>query len=446
MPEPTVSIICATYNRAEVLRYAIRSVLASTFSDWELIVVGDGCTDHTANVVESFGDPRLSFENLPDNSGGQAAPNNRGLAKARGRYVFFLNHDDMYLPDHIATAVAFLETTQADLIWHPVLLLKRSGAATGPPHPTHDLLGLEGAVGPEGYDPHGFYIASSWAMRRAFAAAVGQWRREDAIRISPSQDWLFRASQSTRRMIYHPKPSVLCIHGGARRLSYRVSTSPEHERAFSWISGGPQALRSVYECLAINQSQEMHRRALRKRKRAVFRGIVGAISARLGIHPVEMQRLREGMGKGEWIDSIRRRTIQPATLRPGVVVKANSTEADEYLVEGWSIDKPVGRATRTRACVQFWLDTPSSPVSLRLHFSGPDRSMTIIVDGAPVMTRRLLCEENVLVPLGWRQGAVRVDVQVEPRVPNEEPVDISLIEFELIADGLFDLRSQNPDG
>ena len=72
--------------------------------------------------------------------------------------------------------------------------------------------------------------------------------------------------------------------------------------------------------------------------------------------------------------------------------------------------------------------------------------MTIIVDGAPVMTRRLLCEENVLVPLGWRQGAVRVDVQVEPRVPNEEPVDISLIEFELIADGLFDLRSQNPDG
>jgi len=55
---PTVSIIIATYNRSRVLRHAIESVRNSRFADWELIVVGDACTDDTAACVAAFGDPR----------------------------------------------------------------------------------------------------------------------------------------------------------------------------------------------------------------------------------------------------------------------------------------------------------------------------------------------------------------------------------------------------
>jgi len=92
---PAVSIVMATYNRPSVLAFAIESVLAQEFADWELIVVGDACADQTAALVSSYGDPRISYVNLTTNFGEQSGPNNVGIARARGTYVAFLNHDDI---------------------------------------------------------------------------------------------------------------------------------------------------------------------------------------------------------------------------------------------------------------------------------------------------------------------------------------------------------------
>ena len=94
-PAPLVSVITATYNWSSVLRYAIQSVLRQTCQDFEMIVVGDGCTDDSAEVVASFDDPRLRWHNLPHNTGHQSAPNNAGLELARGRYVAYLGHGVM---------------------------------------------------------------------------------------------------------------------------------------------------------------------------------------------------------------------------------------------------------------------------------------------------------------------------------------------------------------
>jgi glycosyltransferase involved in cell wall biosynthesis len=73
---PLVSIITATYNRSNILPYTIASVLRSTFEDWELLVVGDACTDDTEQVVSAFNDPRIRFFNLAQNVGEQSGPNN----------------------------------------------------------------------------------------------------------------------------------------------------------------------------------------------------------------------------------------------------------------------------------------------------------------------------------------------------------------------------------
>ena len=79
---PTVSVVRATYHRPVVLGCAIRSLRASTFEDWELIVVGDHRTDETEEVVRSFGDPRIQFESLPKNFYEHSRPNRCRMASS----------------------------------------------------------------------------------------------------------------------------------------------------------------------------------------------------------------------------------------------------------------------------------------------------------------------------------------------------------------------------
>ena len=98
---PTISVVIATYNRSGVLRFTIESVLRQTFESWELIVVGDGCTDDTETVVRQFDDDRISFVNLSRRTGEQSGPNNFGFALSTGAFVAFLNHDDLWLADHL---------------------------------------------------------------------------------------------------------------------------------------------------------------------------------------------------------------------------------------------------------------------------------------------------------------------------------------------------------
>ncbi len=73
-----ISVVTATYNRSNVLFYAISSLIRSTFEDWELIIVGDACTDDTREVVAGFADSRIRFYNLAENFGDQSGPDNSG--------------------------------------------------------------------------------------------------------------------------------------------------------------------------------------------------------------------------------------------------------------------------------------------------------------------------------------------------------------------------------
>ncbi|MGC8594655.1 MAG: glycosyltransferase family 2 protein [Candidatus Kryptoniota bacterium] len=94
-----MSVIIPTYNRADLLPRAIRSVLAQTFTDFELIVVDDGSIDNTREVVDKFThlDARVKYIWEP-NSGRPAVPKNKGIENASGEYIAFLDHDDEWLP------------------------------------------------------------------------------------------------------------------------------------------------------------------------------------------------------------------------------------------------------------------------------------------------------------------------------------------------------------
>ena len=87
-----ISIITPTYNRAHLLPRMVNSVLNQTFKDWELIIVDDGSTDDTSQIVQNFKDSRIKY--FPKENSGATASRNLGVNKAQGDYIIFLDSDD----------------------------------------------------------------------------------------------------------------------------------------------------------------------------------------------------------------------------------------------------------------------------------------------------------------------------------------------------------------
>lgn len=92
---PAVSVVIATYNKADTIRAAIDSVLNQTYKDFEVLVVDDGSKDDTAQRVKPYGD---KVRYIPKKNGGTGSTRNLGIAQSRGRYVAFLDGDDLWLP------------------------------------------------------------------------------------------------------------------------------------------------------------------------------------------------------------------------------------------------------------------------------------------------------------------------------------------------------------
>lgn len=109
---PKVSIVTPTHNRSKggYLKNAIESVIAQTFTDWELVIVDDDSTDQTEEVVRSYTqkDKRISY--LKQVNRGCGAARNTGLRQAKGKYIAFLDDDDRWLPEKLEVQTAYLDS------------------------------------------------------------------------------------------------------------------------------------------------------------------------------------------------------------------------------------------------------------------------------------------------------------------------------------------------
>jgi Glycosyl transferase family 2 len=137
---PLVSVPIATFNAAEVLvNRAIASVRAQTYDRWEIVVVGDGCTDDTAARMEQLGDPRIRFLNLPFRtvypddpherwlvSG--AAPWNHAVELSRGEWIAPLDDDDELLPNHMETLLDLALERRAEYVYGKLEQVAEPGA------------------------------------------------------------------------------------------------------------------------------------------------------------------------------------------------------------------------------------------------------------------------------------------------------------------------------
>ena len=107
--EIKVSVVIPTYNAARFVTQAIDSVLAQTFKSYEVLVVDDGSTDDTREVLTKYVAP---VHYLPKQNGGVSSARNYGIERARGKYVAFLDADDLWMPEKLEKQIAVLESDE----------------------------------------------------------------------------------------------------------------------------------------------------------------------------------------------------------------------------------------------------------------------------------------------------------------------------------------------
>ena len=106
--QPLVSVIIPTYNRAHFIGETIQSVIDQTYKNWELIIVDDGSVDETGQVVQQFNDKRISY--LPvQHTGYIGKTRNVGIRKAKGKYIAFLDSDDLWRSDKLQFQLSLLK-------------------------------------------------------------------------------------------------------------------------------------------------------------------------------------------------------------------------------------------------------------------------------------------------------------------------------------------------
>jgi glycosyltransferase involved in cell wall biosynthesis len=218
---PYFSVIMATYGRGAHIAASIKSVLAQSFDDFELIVVGDNCADETAQVVANFGEDRIRWINLPTRWGSQSGPNNAGIAAARGKVIAYLGHDDIWEPDHLADlARLFNAEPEVDFGVAGMLMYL----------PTDPIVCLvTGMFDGDAEKLNHFFPPSGLAHRRSACEAIGLWRKPYEISPPVDADFQLRAAAEGLKFASTQRISVHKFGAAARYLSYLAPSSDEQE-------------------------------------------------------------------------------------------------------------------------------------------------------------------------------------------------------------------------
>lgn len=370
MPGPAISVIIATYNRSRALAHAIDSVLAQTFTDWELIVVGDACTDDTAEVVARYtdADPRIRFTNLERRWGEQSGPNNVGRALARAPLIAYLSHDDFWLPHHLKACSEALAATRADVILGTAanISFERGHLSFETLHVHLQGMGERGRWSPADLDAS-VVAASCWLIRAEVLDAIGGWRMSQLERAEPSQALLFRLWRRGFHIGTLNDLTLVIISAGHRPRSYLDRETPEHDWVAAHLHDPAFAAELAARMPATNAAAE--RRS--PRRPPVWRRAIAAALAHIGINPrVPGIAMRHGWRRGAYLRHLSKVLgLDPATshgaapiVRAEAVRRACAIAIDapvefaagaggaRYLAAGWSQPEPDG----------VWSDGPTA--------------------------------------------------------------------------------------
>lgn len=275
---PRVSILLATVGRPQLVGRAIRSVLAQTIDDFELLVLIDGPDPATAAVLAAERDPRVRIEQLPVR-GGQAAALRVGLTLARAPWLAFLDDDDEWMPEKLECQLAVAERSRyaAPIVSCRFLATSPRGAQIWPrrpPDPGEDLSEYL-------FCRHSPFYGEGLLLHSTLLTATALARRipfDARLPRHSDLDWVLRAVMDPEAGIeWVPDPEPLAIwHGESSHP--RISTQPDWEFSRAWIvqrraEVTPRAYASfLLTWVAANAVRQGCRRALPGLARDAFRG------------------------------------------------------------------------------------------------------------------------------------------------------------------------------
>jgi glycosyltransferase involved in cell wall biosynthesis len=198
---PFFSVVIPVYNRANVLGDAIRSVLAQTERDFEIVVVDDGSKDDPQTALGAFVDPRIRFHAQPNRGGGAAR--NAGIDLAQGRFVAFLDSDDLWLPGHLSAMRKLLENA-TDTVGYARMIVDRGEGRTflKPPRAIRTDEDMASYL----LADRGFVPTITVVVARETAARV---RYHENLRAAEDTDFAIRLALDGQRFVMAEAPGAI---------------------------------------------------------------------------------------------------------------------------------------------------------------------------------------------------------------------------------------------
>jgi glycosyltransferase involved in cell wall biosynthesis len=210
MAGATISVVIPTFNRAPLVRQAVQSVFAQTFADYEVVVVDDGSTDNTKEMLASFLETPNFHYHYQSNSGRSTA-RNHGIKLAQGEFLMFLDSDDMLLPEALAKLYEAAQRTTAGMIHGEAQFIDEHGRRLWTSKPTTKALRNGLTYHTLIREPY-FMLQGAFLLRASCLQRVGEFDRT----LEPSEDYDFSMRAVLEcQLTYIAVPVLRCrVHGG----------------------------------------------------------------------------------------------------------------------------------------------------------------------------------------------------------------------------------------
>lgn len=245
LPAPTVSVVMSVYNGEYHLAEAIRSVLAQTYTDFEFIIVNDGSTDRTPDILASFSDPRIHV--VQQSNQGLAASLNAGIALTQGKFIARQDADDLWHPDKLAKQVPVLEQNQSiDLVASQTEVFDDEGE--GP------VLMVTASTDPRIETP---FAHASVLIRKSTLIAVGGY--DGRLRYAQDRDLWLRLYNGSN--FYVLREVLVSYRAGRDQSAIKLLTFPLYLQLVQRVAGVPLDQRDAIIAAAMETIQEHERSA-----------------------------------------------------------------------------------------------------------------------------------------------------------------------------------------